>query len=261
MEYTNNNTPVDVKNQPLIYISNNQKTIQNNKKNIINQKNHKKNIPYFNPNLLYFDSINVASLNIRGELKSKLINLIDYMIESDIHFLHLCETHKYDKNNSFENDNDFQQNNKNNYKKLNHTLFTHTPSNRQFTIIHNPDPDNKSSGISIIIFPTLYKYIGPLFFILGRLIYATFFFKKYHQLNIINLYLPPITSDSIKYKTLDIIDKYISNKINNTNKYNYYILIGDFNINPHNNKLSYKKDNTIDTPNCDHTKIPYENIS
>ncbi|PKY31103.1 hypothetical protein RhiirB3_448538 [Rhizophagus irregularis] len=202
---------------------------------------------YFNINTLFSNTINVATLNIRGAFESKLITLIDYMITSDIHFLHLCESHKKDQNNSLKNYIDFQQNNKNNHKCLKHTHFTHTPTNQKFIIIHNPDPDNLSSGVTIIISPILYKYIGPIYFIPERMIHVTFFFKQYHQLNIINVYLPPIMSAHNYFQVMNMIDIYISKNLNNANKYNYYIMMRDININPHNKKLTYKNYNNIDT--------------
>ncbi|PKY31221.1 hypothetical protein RhiirB3_448712 [Rhizophagus irregularis] len=254
MEYTNINTPVDVENQPFSFISdqskNNQKTKKNNENPSNNNKknNYNNNYlnKYFNPINLYSKTINVASLNIRGGLESKMINLIDYMITYDIHFLHLCKTHKKDVKNSLNNNNDFQQNNKNSYRRLNHIQFTHTPSNQNFIIIHNPDPENPSSGISIIISPVLYKHLGPIEYVPGRMIHAFFYFKKHHQLNIINLYLPPLTSNNINFNTLHQINKYILQQINKANKYNYFILMGNFNINPHHNKLYYKNNNDND---------------
>ncbi|PKY54319.1 hypothetical protein RhiirA4_473060 [Rhizophagus irregularis] len=119
---------------------------------------------------LSYNALNLfGAFNIKGAFEHKLIDLINYMIDSNTHLLHLCETHILDSKNSFTNDNDFQQNNKNNTKLLTHKKFTHTPSNQIFIIIHNPDPKNPSSGNTIIISPTLYKHIGPVFAIPGKL--------------------------------------------------------------------------------------------
>ncbi|PKK79021.1 hypothetical protein RhiirC2_769563 [Rhizophagus irregularis] len=187
------------------------------------------------------------------------------MIDSDTHFLHIYETYKKDHKNQHTNENDFQQNNKNNTIFLTHQKFTHTPTNQIFTIIHNPDQHNKSSGNIIIISHTLYKSIGPVHMIPGRLIHVTFFFKQHHQLNIINLYLPPITSAKKNHLILDKIDSYISKQLANNNKYNYYIIMGDFNINLHSRKLTFnnhQNDNNnpemdIDNNNPDKPYIYY----
>ncbi|PKC02572.1 hypothetical protein RhiirA5_425059, partial [Rhizophagus irregularis] len=127
----------------------------------------------YNPlNLLpSFNALTSPSLNIRGVFEHKIIDLINYMIDSDTHFLHICEIHKKDHKNQHTNENDFQQNNKNNTIFLTHQKFTHTPTNQIFTIIHNPDQHNKLSGNIIIISPTLYKSIGPVHAIPGRLIH------------------------------------------------------------------------------------------
>ncbi|CAB4379884.1 unnamed protein product [Rhizophagus irregularis] len=169
------------------------------------------------------------------------------MIEYNIHFLHLCETHKIDQKNSYNFNNNTKQNLKNNVKqRLTHNKFTHTPSNKIFIIIHNPDPKNISLGNTIIISPTLYQFIGPVHAIPGRLIHASFFFKQHHQLNIINVYLPPITSSKQNHQVINLIENYISKELNNANKYNYYTIMGDFNINPHNRNLPiHNSDNNI----------------
>ncbi|CAB4391279.1 unnamed protein product [Rhizophagus irregularis] len=175
------------------------------------------------------------------------------MIEYNIHFLHLCETHEIDQKNSYNFNNDTKQNLKNNVKqRLTHNKFTHIPSNKIFTIIHNPDLKNTSSGNTIIISPTLYQFIGPVYAIPGRLIHATFFFKQHHQLNIINVYLPPVTSAKQNHQVMNLIENYISKELNNASKYNYYTIMGDFNINPHNRNLPiHNSDNniSIDTEN------------
>ncbi|PKY32373.1 hypothetical protein RhiirB3_450516 [Rhizophagus irregularis] len=264
MEYTNLNPPVGVKNQlSNLNLNNINKNTQKNSNNI---KKTKKILPsYFDPELIISNSTNIASLNIRGVFEHKIIDLINYMIDSDTHFLHICEIHKKDHKNQHTNENDFQQNNKNNTIFLTHQKFTHTPTNQIFTIIHNPDQHNKLSGNIIIISPTLYKSIGPVHAIPGRLIHVTFFFKQHHQLNIINLYLPPVTSAKKNHLILDKIDSYISKQLANNNKYNYYIIMGDFNINPHSRKLTFnnhQNDNNnpemdIDNNNPDKPYIYY----
>ncbi|GET52248.1 hypothetical protein GLOIN_2v1716639 [Rhizophagus irregularis DAOM 181602=DAOM 197198] len=198
MKYTNNNSLIGLENQSSNISSHISPLTQKNHKN---QKNNKiiektKKLHILTQTLLYL--IQLTSLHLTLE---------DHLINSDIHFLHLCETHKYDPKNSYNNDNDFQQNNKNNNKLLPHLQFTHTPSNQKFIIIHNPDPNNKASGNSIIISPILYKHIGPLYFIPGRLIHATFYFRKHHQLNIINYIYHPL-------RQLKIITQYY----NSTNR-------------------------------------------
>ncbi|PKY23742.1 hypothetical protein RhiirB3_438042 [Rhizophagus irregularis] len=265
MEYTNLNPSVGVENQLSNLNLNN--INKNNQKNSNNTKKTKKILPsYFDPELIISNSTNIASLNIRGAFEHKIIDLINYMIDSNTHFLHICETHKKDHKNQFTNENDFQQNDKNNTIFLTHQKFTHTPTDQIFTIIHNPDPIHKSSGNIIIISPTLYKCIGPIHAIPDRLIHATFFFKQHHQLNIINLYLPPVTSAKKNHFVLDKIDTYISKLLDNSNKYQYYIIMGDFNINPHSRKLSYNKDNNnttqmdIDDNDSDKPYIYYHKI-
>src|SRR2546421_6812496 len=137
-------------------------------------------------------SINLATHNIRGAFNNKLLDILNHMIEHNIHIFHACETHIINQTLTTNNS---------------HSIIKHfhIPTKKYFYIIQNPDQSNRSSGNAIILSSLLYKHVQKIQSIPGRLIKLILFFKQKIQIHIIAIYLPPTLNDQTKNIFSDIL--------------------------------------------------------
>ncbi|GBB94207.1 hypothetical protein RclHR1_02310013 [Rhizophagus clarus] len=184
----------------------------------------------FSNNKYETPSIGIATHNIRGNFRNKLPDIINTMINNNIHILHICETHetqaphqessKAHKFFTIQKITEVQHTNTNIYKQL------------HFHIINNPiDDGSRKAGNAIIISDLFFKHIARIHTIPGRYIYINLNFKHKHQINIFGFYLPTNSTTNRQniYEAITEVYKQHFNKKINTRTYNF--VLGDFNDN------------------------------
>lgn len=245
MEYTNQNTPVGLKNQllePLLQFPSSSKNTTKAQKNNNNlqkiQKNNFNNILIDDlpnaeditnlhitnqDNKYLIDYMKIGIINIQEGYKNKLTNILNYFITHNFNILGITETQyelPHPTNNLVER-------------------YPHPTNKNSFIyIILDANRDNKGSGVGIILTDTLYKYVHKIKFFKGRILHIQLGFKKQQSINITCLYLSADhskKSDHIKKECNNFIDSLsLSPSNNHTKQRTYDIIMGNFNCYPKN---------------------------
>ncbi|GBB88301.1 hypothetical protein RclHR1_14870003 [Rhizophagus clarus] len=221
-----------------------QQSVHNHDTNTLNNESNRqffnpnfKNIgQFFNPYISFSNEkhntpcIGIVTHNIRGNFRNKIPDILNTMINNNIHILHICKTHElqaphHESSKAYRS---FS------IQKAIHTpnLHSNTEDTTQFHIINNPINDgSRKAGNAIIISDLFYKHIAKIHTILGRYIYLKLTFKNKYQFNIYSFYLPTNSTTNRQNIYNTITDTYKQHSCNKNNTHMYSFLLGDFNNN------------------------------